>query len=258
LPQATNIAGELWDIYFLPGTVSGYAVGDHGAIIHTENGGSDWILQASGVTDTLNSVFFLDQQEGWIAGQNGIILHTTNGGTNWEKLESGTTHWLKSIIFIDTSNGWATGNGGVILHTTDRGNTWINEAITDGPMNAIFFTPDQKGWVVGDGGSILHFEGMGPVRIPGPGAFSNHFNMLLYPNPTSGYTTLEFDLSASTIVEVYLFDLHGRLVLAPTQTGYQTGHQSVVLDATTLIPGVYVVRLKAGDKWAIQKMFKLK
>lgn len=44
---------------------------------------SDWQVQTTGVTENLNSVFFIDENTGWAVGSGGRIIATTNGGTLW-------------------------------------------------------------------------------------------------------------------------------------------------------------------------------
>lgn len=56
------------------------SVGDSGIILRTTNGGNNWMQQVSGVTSSLNKVFFINSQVGWICGNNGVILKTTTGG----------------------------------------------------------------------------------------------------------------------------------------------------------------------------------
>ena len=44
-----------------------------------------WQQQASGVGNSLISVFFLDEMKGWAVGNYGAIIHTTDGGENWSQ-----------------------------------------------------------------------------------------------------------------------------------------------------------------------------
>lgn len=70
----------------------GWAVGDFGVILHTDDGGQHWSPQASGVTCTLTSVCFVDARIGWAAGgmafpylhdSTGLVLSTRDGGASW-------------------------------------------------------------------------------------------------------------------------------------------------------------------------------
>ncbi len=62
---------------------SGWAVGEKGNIINSADGGINWTLQNSGVTEWLTSVDFHDEEKGWAVGLNGTILRTIDGGITW-------------------------------------------------------------------------------------------------------------------------------------------------------------------------------
>ena len=42
-----------------------------------------WFSQASGTSEHLNGVYFVNNNTGYIIGNLGTILKTTNGGANW-------------------------------------------------------------------------------------------------------------------------------------------------------------------------------
>jgi photosystem II stability/assembly factor-like uncharacterized protein len=83
-----------------------------------------WDPQTSGVTDQLNSVYFVDVDTGWAAGKNNTILKTVDGGKTWsralEREEGGND--FSSILFTNAKEGWVQGH--VLLHSSDGGETW--------------------------------------------------------------------------------------------------------------------------------------
>jgi photosystem II stability/assembly factor-like uncharacterized protein len=101
-----------------------------------------WDLQNSGVTDQLESVYFIDVNTGWAAGKNNTILKTADGGKTWsralEREESGNE--FSSIFFTSAKEGWAQGN--ILLHSSDGGKTWR-------PASPL---PERKN--LGDGGAV--------------------------------------------------------------------------------------------------------
>jgi len=132
----------------------------------------DWTLQNSGVTTSLNDVFFANNQTGWAVGDGGIILNTTDGGQNWLPQASGVTEKLRAVFFINDTTGYAV--GGVIskamLKTTDGGANWQSIAasnISPNSMYDIAFFDANTGWLVSydsifmtsDGGNTWVNEG---------------------------------------------------------------------------------------------------
>ncbi len=95
----------------------GWAVGDSGIIIHTDNG---WVWTEQTNPDTqrniLLDVYFLNLNEGWIVGTRGIILHTINGGATWDIEADGLTNrFLTSVFPVDNRTVYVCGNAGTLL-----------------------------------------------------------------------------------------------------------------------------------------------
>lgn len=68
-----------------------------------------------------------------------------------------------------------------------------------------------------------------------------------YPNPVRTRTTIVYTLSRAAAVRLSVFDVLGRTVRR-LDTGRQApGSRSVELDASDLLPGVYLYRLEAND-----------
>lgn len=148
--------GHFMDVYFLPGTQIGWAVGATlrdtnmtylGSVAHTTDGGQTWIPQmGSG-----NAIYFVDENLGWTVGGSGSIKHTTDGGQTWVDQTSPIGNHLYSLCFIDSLEGWAFGLYGYVLHTTDAGNIWVVQYQFPNQlwiMDGMFIGPDT-GWVAG-------------------------------------------------------------------------------------------------------------
>ena len=133
-----------------------WLVGDLGVLLHTSNGGINWIQQTTNTINTLLSICFVDGNNGWAVGDLGELIHTTNGGNTWIKQISGTTKLLFGVTFKDINNGWITGEDGLILRTTDGGNSWSQQISTT--SNALFypyFINFNIGFCAGSLGTIL-------------------------------------------------------------------------------------------------------
>jgi hypothetical protein len=109
-----------------------------------------WILQNSGVTKNLCSVFCINNNNVFIAGQTGTVLKTTNGGANWNLLNTNTSKNLNSIFFVDSLVGFSVGADGTIIKTTNCGNTWnLQISNSSNQLNCVYFTCKDTGYVVG-------------------------------------------------------------------------------------------------------------
>ena len=137
LGQVLADDATLHDITFVDAQ-HGWAVGDRGVILATDDGGAHWHAQTSGVETPLLSVSFVDPQRGWIVGgnttplthrTNGIVLRTFDGGQTWERTETPTLPRLTHVQFFDAAHGMAAGYGssfypsGVFV-TQDGGRRW--------------------------------------------------------------------------------------------------------------------------------------
>jgi photosystem II stability/assembly factor-like uncharacterized protein len=93
-PQPIEDDAQLFDLQFV-GPNTGWAVGDHGVIWHTDDGGEHWRLQSSGVRWPLRGVYFINDRVGWVVGgctqpfthrSLGLVLKTEDAGATWQRL----------------------------------------------------------------------------------------------------------------------------------------------------------------------------
>ena len=113
----------------------------------------NWTPQNSGVTTSLNDVFFVNNQTGWAVGNDGVILNTVDGGQTWTLQTSDATEILRAVFFINANTGWAVGGSlkKAIIKTTDGGATWQSlpaDNVPSAQMNDIAFYDENTGWLV--------------------------------------------------------------------------------------------------------------
>ena len=158
--QESGTTINLYDVYFVDEN-NGWIVGDSSIILHTKNGGQDWIEQISPVDSIIfEKIYFPNAQDGYIVGWEGTILYTKDGGETWVKSEIGPDYPILDLSFINADTGWAVGadffgerRRGIILNTQDGGVTWELqfESDTTKPFSslsffAIEFTDSLNGW----------------------------------------------------------------------------------------------------------------
>ena len=121
-PVASGTTNDLRGIYLLDSGV-GYAVGDAGTILKSEDFGMTWSALTSGSTRALYDVYFFSDEAGVAVGDNGTILRTTDGGASWVSVTSGVRDGLRSVSF-NGANGICGGLSQDILYSSDSGVTW--------------------------------------------------------------------------------------------------------------------------------------
>ena len=156
----------------------GWAVGEHGVIWHTVDGGKQWERQKSGTRASLRSVQFLTPYLGFAAGRSelpeslgrstGLLLATTDGGLTWTERSSGTLPGLMTAKFFDDKNGLVTGDSTPAFRcgmftTRDGGQTWTP---LDGPTGTDWAAASVRdpatGTIIG-GGTVAGIVGGKPV-----------------------------------------------------------------------------------------------
>ncbi|MBS1913041.1 MAG: hypothetical protein JST22_13725 [Bacteroidetes bacterium] len=108
------------------------AVGDHGIVIRSTDGGDHWQRLSTPTDRALWGVHFTDAMHGVAVGDSGIILRTSDGGTTWMPVPTGVQLGLRRVVFPTPSIGFAVGYFGVILKTIDGGLTWQQQNATVG------------------------------------------------------------------------------------------------------------------------------
>jgi photosystem II stability/assembly factor-like uncharacterized protein len=136
-------------------------------IIHTIDGGINWVAQNPNIGDYLTDIFFINSNFGWAIGSE-TVLRTINGGETWEASPDTvlTYKGLNTVSFISNSTGWCGGfyysdegdlYNGAIIKTTDGGITWENQLdyLYIRPVLSLTYELASGGIAIGEHGEIL-------------------------------------------------------------------------------------------------------
>lgn len=185
VPAAWREDALLWDVEFVD-ALRGWAVGDRGAIWHTEDGGQTWALQESGVNCPLRSVCFLDATRGWAvggcwlpfdSGSRGVLLRTEDGGRKWTLETRLPLPGLRQVEFFSPALGYALCEpsgmhaSGVLL-TDDGGRSWdpLPGATLHGWQTADFLDPGNGALAARNGALAAVNRGLlGGANAPSSG-----------------------------------------------------------------------------------------
>jgi photosystem II stability/assembly factor-like uncharacterized protein len=151
-PQGNNLT----EIAFAGGR--GYAGGQFGTLVRTDDGGETWSGLRTGLTDDLRRVRVVNPDTVVIAGSC-ALRRTDDGGQSfarlpWTASDEGCPSRIASIHFPNPDTGYVLTEDSSVFRTADGGQTFSRATSVPGPAAAtdIFFTSGDTG-VATTGGS---------------------------------------------------------------------------------------------------------
>jgi photosystem II stability/assembly factor-like uncharacterized protein len=154
------------------------AVGTHGVIIVTTDGGESWTQATVPASVTLTGVHFPTPESGWAVGHDGLILHSADGGMNWEKQLDGhelneqiisvaeriveqVRSELEELQADETADEYALEDAEFMLEEAEFMLEGAMDDTAAGPVRPlldVWFRNEQEGFVIGSYGMLLHTE----------------------------------------------------------------------------------------------------
>ena len=151
LPQGNQFTGLAFS-----GTRTGWAVGTHGTVAGTTDGGATWGSLQSSTTADLFAVAAVTVDRAWAVGAGGTTLRTADGGATWIPAPSVTTKDIFGTCAVSRREGWAVGDRGTVLHTTNAGLTWSEKrSPTSETLFSVAFSDRLHGVIGGNRGMLL-------------------------------------------------------------------------------------------------------
>jgi photosystem II stability/assembly factor-like uncharacterized protein len=129
--------------------LTGYIVGQFGAVYKTTNGGVSWDSVVTPIGNVyLYDVDFVDENTGWVVGAAGNCWKTTDGGVNWSRQAIGLTSSINSISMVSATHGWF--GSGSLYYTTNGGTTWGSQTTGMGIVYAVSAVDVNTAYIVSD------------------------------------------------------------------------------------------------------------
>lgn len=225
-------------------------------IFAVSSDGITWSSQMTGLAnaDKISDITFGDSQFVAVSGSGKIM--TSHDGITWENGVSNLPCYLSAVAF--GNHGFVTvGNGsssfeftkGKVYHSAD-GKTWTEQNIGNAAMlNSVVFDGNHF-IVVGDDGTILtsshNFTSISSDSLQKNPAESEDIRLL--PNPFNPTTNLSFNLPKAGHAVLTVYDAAGKLVGKLLDGSLAAGTHSVNWNGSDMASGMYVFRLKVGNK----------
>lgn len=172
--QPTPTKGDLITVFFTSSD-KGWIAGDDGFLAGTRDGGRTWTPFPLNTTETINEIYFRNDDNGYLVAGRQIFI-TKDSGRTWREtiiyrpgeFGAGRPEFL-SIRFSDKKKGYVVGAvlrksgqdeivaDSLLMRTDDGGETWRRISVpTRMELFHLDFSGNSHGWIVGDGGVILH------------------------------------------------------------------------------------------------------
>jgi photosystem II stability/assembly factor-like uncharacterized protein len=207
----------------------GYAVGNGGTVLSTNNAGASWSGLTTGTTDALESVQVLSPSSVVVGGGGGCVTRiSNNGGQTFTRIfsiaEAGCPEPVAAFSFVSPQVGFLLLKDGSLEATSNGGETFTRKTGIPG-------TPSSSGGG-NDVGVAVHFlsasAGIAFVNEPGSGASS------AYMTPDGGVSWSQVTLPAGAKVTAVHF--------VNAQNAYAIGPDTLLRSAN------------GGETWEAQKI----
>jgi photosystem II stability/assembly factor-like uncharacterized protein len=148
---------------------TGFACGERGFLLKTEDGGISWNqLPTTATRRWLYGITFKDKLNGFAVGESEAVIKTNDGGKSWVKVNAPADRKFYQFrpfyrdISFNGSTGCIIGHNGSILISNDAGKTWrptatffdtqIREFLD---LTRVRFVTEKLGYAVGELGSRI-------------------------------------------------------------------------------------------------------
>src|SRR4051794_20793752 len=180
----------------------GYAVGEFGTMLRTDDGGATWTGVPTGLTEDLDTVRMISPDSVVIAGGCPVRRSDDGGKTfrrlPWTASDERCTAGVAALAFPTPAVGYLLLHNGNVLRSSDSGRTWARRtAIPGTPATSaasrvdptdLVLTSEQVGFASTSGGNLFRTEDGGSTWTPAvdePWAIRT----VTFPTPDIGYAS---------------------------------------------------------------------
>ncbi len=139
-PVASPVREGLHRVFFVDDSLGWAVTYGTGTVIHTQDGGKSWQVQARLKAEYFETIQFLDRNTGWLCGDYGYVYKTTDGGKNWIDVSPDVPGRISEPFRSDPvksqspPDGWFVAYYPMVFYTAD-----------EGFVGGFMFNPARKG-----------------------------------------------------------------------------------------------------------------
>lgn len=157
------------------------AVGPHGVIQRSLDGGQSWVQVPGPVSSDLVQVRFVDDLNGWIVGHDSLVMHSGDAGQTWQvQLDGRSLLKLLNDHYQPLADQGDEEAAKVLSETAIASASSATPGILAAPLLDVLFDGHGNGFVVGAFGMLLHSSDNGAHWQPWVDRSDNDRRMHLY------------------------------------------------------------------------------
>ncbi len=210
--------------------------------------------------------------DGWEDIVSGNSSNVLNAGKVYVCLNGANPDTLYDAIYYQGNTESNLGQG--VCNIGDINGDDLEDLAIGEPGFNQFYTQNLWGRIHIILGDTSYHQSVGVEEIPQPPIPPSEIVLNTYPNPFNSQTVISFDLPVAGKVRLDVFDIAGCKInnrathasplqlsgsgTTPTTGYYHAGTHQITFDGEGLPSGVYIVRLKAGEYQAAEKVVLLR
>lgn len=254
--QYSDDMGQTWstsnsglydtDLVFIREGLNGYMFTSDGFFLYRNNDLTmAWDTAVDGLTDKDVEEFAAGSSTLYAQTYSDGLFKSTDNGDNWSlAIDEDFGNMATNGDTVYGAGGGTT--GGNVFYSVDNGSNWTNigSNLPDDPVDFVCHVPGQGlfSYLSTFGLYTLNFSLVG-IEDP---VFADE-GLKCYPNPFSGSTTLQIELTESAKVMVSIFSLDGKLLESPGPMRLSAGSHEIQI-GSNLNSGMYQVMVEANGQ----------
>jgi len=260
--------GTLYGVTYVSDGI-GYSCGKYydsfvvyGIVIKTNDYGYTWdTIYLPNFESEFYSIFFVNADTGYMGGWN-TIYKTIDGGYTWTEFFIGDFLQVHSIYFPSDNIGYLVAGEsamgwGELYKTYDGGESWQIELCYGDGLFDVYFNNDTVGYCTGNSETILKTIHGGGAIIYGITSGEQIPTFLnIYPNPFSTSTTIEYELTEPSHVQLTIYNAIGEVIHTAVDRMMSQGKHTFTWTADRLPEGMYYGVLRSEEGVSVVKMIK--
>ncbi len=238
-------------------------IGTYGGLAHYDENENNWeVFNTSNAPledDNIYSIGITENNKIWVRTFSQVLRYNGNNWMVYDQYTLGQPNsFCRTIPTSDENSLWIGGDEGLIMLYLNNGQvdsaSYFNASNSGLPNNGVttlFVDRMENLWAGVSLGNLAVYNPDGVDLTAINEQLTSDFS--LFPNPAAELSNLEFDLQNNETILFEGFDLSGRKIMPDVMKQFQAGNNRYSFQTSALNPGIYFLKLSAGNRSSVAK-----